>query len=309
MIDIGANLTAPAFDADRAEVIARARDAGVHGIVVTGTDLASAAVAADLVATREGLWSTAGVHPHDAKSVPGGWLTTVEALAARDAVVAVGETGLDFHRNYSPPDAQRGVFAAQIQLALRLDMPLFVHDRDSGGETARLLAAHDAVPERVVIHCFTGSRADLDAWLDAGYYIGITGWICDERRGGELRELAPLIPDERLLIETDAPYLLPRTMPRRGPGAPAHGRRNEPAFLPWVAREVARCRNATPQEVGAMTARNARRLFRLPCRPDLHGSTPPATGEKPALPHASAAGEAPPAEGSETAPERSAAVE
>lgn len=280
MIDIGANLTAPAFDADRAEVIVRARDAGVHGIVVTGTDLASAAAAADLAATQAGMWSTAGVHPHDAKSVPGGWLTAVEALAARDTVVAVGETGLDFHRNYSPPDAQRGVFAAQIQLAVRLDMPLFVHDRDSGGETARLLAAHDAVPERVVIHCFTGSRADLDVWLDAGYYIGITGWICDERRGGELQELAPLIPDERLLIETDAPYLLPRTMPRRGPGAPAHGRRNEPAFLPWVAREVARCRNATPQEVGAMTARNARRLFRLPSRPD-----------------------------SETAPGRSAAVE
>ena len=268
MIDIGANLTAPAFDADRAAVIARARDAGVDGIVVTGTDLASAAAAADLAGGQEGMWSTAGVHPHDAKSVPGGWLMTVEALAARDAVVAVGETGLDFHRNYSPPDMQRGVFAAQIQLAVRLDMPLFVHDRDSRGETARMLAAHEAVPERVVIHCFTGSRADLDAWLDAGYYIGVTGWICDERRGGELQELAPLIPDERLLIETDAPYLLPRTMPRRGPGAPAHGRRNEPGFLPWVAREVARCRNTTPQEVGTLTARNARRLFRLPGRPD-----------------------------------------
>lgn len=268
MIDIGANLTAPAFDADRPEVITRARDAGVYDIVVTGTDLVSAAAAADLAAGQEGLWSTAGVHPHDAKSVAAGWLETVETLAARDEVVAVGEAGLDFHRNYSPPDAQREVFAAQIQLAVRLDMPLFVHDRDSAGETARLLAAHHAVPERVVIHCFTGSRADLDAWLDAGYYVGITGWICDERRGGELRELAPLIPDARLLIETDAPYLLPRTMPRRGPDAPVHGRRNEPGFLPWVAREVARCRNTTPEEIGALTARNARRLFQLPSQPD-----------------------------------------
>lgn len=273
MIDIGANLTAPAFDADRTEVIARARNAGVHGIVVTGTDLASAAAAADLAAGQDGLWSTAGVHPHDAKSAAGGWLKAIEALTARDAVVAVGETGLDFHRNYSPPDAQREVFAAQIRLAVRLDMPLFVHDRDSEGETARLLAAHDAVPERVVIHCFTGSRADLDIWLEAGYYIGVTGWICDERRGGELRELVPSIPDERLLIETDAPYLLPRTMPRRGPGAPADGRRNEPGFLPWVAREVARCRNATPEEVAALTARNARRLFRLPAPPDSGSAT------------------------------------
>ena len=269
MIDIGANLTAPAFDTDRTEVIARALDAGVQGIVVTGTDLASATAAADLVAGQPGLWSTAGVHPHDAKSVAGDWLTAIADLTARDAVVAVGETGLDFHRNYSPPDVQREVFAAQIRLAVRLDMPLFVHDRDSEGETARLLADHDAVPERVVIHCFTGSRADLDTWLDAGYYVGITGWVCDERRGGELRDLVPSIPDDRLLIETDAPYLLPRTMPRRA----ARGRRNEPGFLPWVAREVARCRNTTPEEVGALTARNARRLFGLPAPSDSGSAT------------------------------------
>ncbi len=273
MIDIGANLTAPAFDADRTEVIARARDAGVQGIVVTGTDLASATAAADLAAGQQGLWSTAGVHPHDAKSVAGDWLTAIEALTTSDAVVAIGETGLDFHRNYSPPDVQREVFAAQIRLAVRLDMPLFVHDRDSEGETARLLAVHGAIPERVVIHCFTGSRADLDAWLDAGYHVGITGWVCDERRGGELRGLVPSIPDERLLIETDAPYLLPRTMPGRGPGAPARARRNEPGFLPWVAREVARCRNTTPEEVGALTARNARRLFGLPAPPDSGSGT------------------------------------
>ena len=272
MIDIGANLTSPAFDADRAEVIARARAAGVSGIVVTGTDVPSAAAAADLVAGQDGMWSTAGVHPHAAKSVQAGWQEAIEALAGRDDVVAVGETGLDFHRNYSPPDVQREVFAAQVRLAARLELPLFVHDRDSAGETARLLAANGAIPEQVVIHCFTGSRADLDRWLAAGYYVGITGWICDERRGLELRALAPLIPDERLLIETDAPYLLPRTMPKHGAGAPAHGRRNEPGFLPWVAREVARCRNATPQAIGALTVRNAERLFRL--------AAPPPTAER-----------------------------
>ncbi len=263
MIDIGANLTSPAFDADRPEVIARARAAGVRGIVVTGTDLSSSAAAADLADAEEGMWSTAGVHPHAAKSATPGWLDAITVLAARDPVVAVGETGLDFHRNYSPPDTQRAVFAEQIRLAARLDLPLFVHDRDSGGETARLLDAHGAVPEQVVIHCFTGSRADLDTWLDAGYYVGITGWICDERRGGELQTLAPLIPDDRLLIETDAPYLLPRTMPKRGPEAPVRSRRNEPGFLPWVAREVARCRETEPQEIAALTARNAERLFRL----------------------------------------------
>ena len=272
MIDIGANLTSPAFDADRTEVIARARAAGVRGIVVTGTDPSSSAVAADLAEAEAGMWSTAGVHPHDAKSAPPGWVDTITALAARDSVVAVGETGLDFHRNYSPPTVQRTVFAEQIRLAMRLDMPLFVHDRDSGGETARLLDAHGAAPEQVVIHCFTGSRADLDTWLDAGYYVGITGWICDERRGGELRTLVPLIPDDRLLIETDAPYLLPRTMPKRGPEAPVRARRNEPGFLPWVAREVARCRETDPEELAALTTRNAERLFRLTAAPGTPAS-------------------------------------
>ena len=263
MIDIGANLTGPTFDADRVEVIARARDAGVSDIVVTGTNVASATAAADLVAGQRGLWSTAGLHPHDAKSAAPGWIEALETLTARPGVVAVGETGLDFHRNYSPADVQREVFAAQIRLAVRLDLPLFVHDRDSAGQTARLLAENGARADQVVIHCFTGSRTDLDTWLDAGYYIGVTGWICDERRGGELRTLAPLIPEDRLLIETDAPYLLPGTMPRGAGGPAVPGRRNEPAFLPWVARAVAQCRETTPEHIGALTADNAARLFRL----------------------------------------------
>lgn len=259
MIDIGANLTNRSFDGDRDAVLDRARSAGLRGILVTGTSVAESRAAARLAAGHADLWSTAGVHPHDAKSVPAGWIDDIAALAGEPKVVAIGETGLDFNRNYSPPAVQRDVFAAQIDLAGRLDMPLFVHDRDSGGETARLLAGHGANPESVVIHCFTGTAEDLDTWLDAGYYIGVTGWICDPRRGDELRTLAPRIPDDRLLIETDAPFLIPRTM-RPMPRT----RRNEPAFLPEVVNALATLRDTTAAAIAETTGNNARRAFRLP---------------------------------------------
>ena len=259
MIDIGANLTHRSFEDDLDDVLARARSAGVGDIIVTGTSVAESRAAVRLAATDAGLWSTGGVHPHDAKSVSAGWIDDIAALAGEPNVVAIGETGLDFNRNYSPPATQREVFAAQIELAGRLDMPLFVHDRDSGGETARLLAESRAKPDRVVIHCFTGSAEDLDTWLDAGYYIGITGWICDPRRGDELRTLAPRIPGDKLLVETDAPYLMPRTM-REKP----RSRRNEPAFLVEVVDALAGLRGATAAEVAETTADNARRAFRLP---------------------------------------------
>lgn len=259
MIDIGANLTHRSFEADRDEVLSRARSAGVTGIVVTGTSVAESREALRLAATNANVWSTAGVHPHEAKSVAAGWIDDIAALASKPKVVAIGEAGLDFNRNFSPPADQRDVFAAQVELAGRLDMPLFVHDRDSEGETARLLAEHRAKPDRVVIHCFTGSAEDLDTWLHAGYYIGITGWICDPRRGGELRTLVPRIPSDRLLIETDAPYLMPRTM-RSKP----RSRRNEPAFLIEVANALAELRGTAAAELAETTAENARRAFRLP---------------------------------------------
>ncbi len=267
MIDVGANLTNAAFDADRDAVIARARAAGVDGIVVTGTSVAESCAAARLVAGRDGLWHTAGVHPHDAKSCAPGWLDELESLLEGAAAVAVGEAGLDFHRNYSPPAEQRAVFAAQAELAAALGLPLFVHDRESKGETARILKASGIAPEQVLIHCFTGTREDLAAWLEAGYHVGVTGWICDARRGAAVRELTPLIPDDRLVIETDAPFLLPRAA-KAASGAPRpQGRRNEPGFLPWVAEEVARVRGTTVAHIAALTSSNARRFFRLPPAP------------------------------------------
>ena len=258
LVDIGANLTDRNFAEDRAEVVERAVAAGVEQMVVTGVSVAKSRAALALADGRR-LFATAGIHPHDASGAEPGWEDAIRQLAENDQVVAIGETGLDFHRNYSPPDVQRTVFRRQIALAVELDLPLFVHDRNSGGETRALLRERTGELGRCVIHCFTGTATDLGGYLDDGWHIGITGWVCDERRGVELQGLVANIPQERLMLETDAPWLLPRTMSQR-----PKGRRNEPAFLPWVARKVAECRGESALEVAAYTSANARRFFNLP---------------------------------------------
>ena len=258
MIDIGVNLAHAAFDKDRVAVVQRAKAAGVAAMIVTGTSVAASRAALALADPSAGLYATAGVHPHDAAKASGDWLGELAALAAHPAVVAIGETGLDYHRNYSPAADQRRVFRAQLELAVATGKPLFVHDRDSGGETLAMLADFSGALGNCVIHCFTGSAADLAAYVEAGYSIGITGWICDERRGGELADLAPRIPAERLLIETDAPFLLPRTLRPR----PAAGR-NEPAFLPHVAARLAACRDEDAEALAELTHANAQRFFAL----------------------------------------------
>ena len=265
MIDIGVNLANHAFDKDRDDVLRRARAAGVEALIVTGTSVAASRKALAL-AQEYGqgsdqtprLYATAGVHPHDAGAAAEGWLEEVAALAAHPLVVAIGETGLDYNRNYSSRAAQRRVFQAQVELAARMHKPLFVHDRESGGETRRVLAEFSGEVS-CIIHCFTGCAAELEGYLADGHSIGITGWICDERHGQTLAGLVRHIPAERLMIETDAPFLLPRTMTPK-----PRSRRNEPAFLPWVARRVAECRGEELAEVMARTHRNAARFFHLP---------------------------------------------
>jgi len=259
LVDIGANLTHDAFRDDLAQVLERARGAGVESIVVTGTSLEASAQAVRLAeAHSDMLRATAGIHPHharecDAQSIPG-----LRALAAHPSVVALGECGLDFNRNYSPHPDQEQWFVAQLELACALDKPLFLHSRDAHPRFAEILRAHrDRLP-RAVAHCFTGERDELRAYLDLDLYIGITGWICDERRGLNLRTLVRDIPRERLMLETDAPYLTPRDL-RPQPRA----RRNEPAFLAHILRAVARAREEPVDELAAATGHNAARFFAL----------------------------------------------
>ncbi|KAL4449421.1 hypothetical protein ABPG77_007065 [Micractinium sp. CCAP 211/92] len=264
-IDIGANLVDKSFDKDREAVLERAAQAGVAAIIVTGTCVRTSRAAAALCDSpaerRHNLYFTAGVHCHNAKGCDEHTLGALRQLAAHERCVAIGETGLDFNRNFSPPEVQERWFAAQVQLAEELRMPLFLHCRDAGARFADILRQHRRGVNGVV-HCFTGSRAELEAFLEMGLHIGITGWVADdrpERGGAELAALLPLIPDDRLFIETDCPYLTPRSI------TPSKSRpqRNEPALLPHVLSAVAAARGQSPKHVAGVTTENARRFFRL----------------------------------------------
>jgi TatD DNase family protein len=259
LIDIGSNLTHDSFTADRDAVMARALQAGVRRQIITGADLASSHQAAALAAQhRARLWSTAGVHPHHAQSFSGSQQEELLELLRLQQVVAVGECGLDYFRNLSPPDAQRQAFVAQLEIAARVRKPVFLHQRDAHGDFTAILRDFAGRLHGGVAHCFTGGEAELEEYLTLGLYIGITGWACDERRGLELRRSVPRIPLDKLLIETDAPYLLPRDLSPK-----PKSRRNEPAYLPHIAATVAALRGEALETIGAATTRNAAALFAL----------------------------------------------
>jgi TatD DNase family protein len=261
LVDIGANLAHDGFDHDRDAVLQRADAAGVDTVVITGSDLESSRKALALAratTSPPALYATAGLHPHHASDWNNAHAEAFRELAADPRLVALGECGLDYNRNYSPHDAQRRAFAAQLALAVALRKPLFLHQRDAHADFLPMLREHRAQLGHVVVHCFTDTRDALHDYLSLDCHIGITGWICDERRGAPLIESARDIPDDRLLVETDAPYLLPRTAPKV-----AH-RRNEPAYLPWVVKSLAAARGQVEAHVAGITSANARRFFALP---------------------------------------------
>ena len=258
-IDIGANLTHDAFDLDREAVIAQAHEAGVMQIVVTGADVAGSEMAAELARGHPGrLFATAGVHPHHAQQFEPTQLPALRALLGCAQVVAVGECGLDYFRNFSPRAAQLRAFEWQLQLAADSGKPLFLHQRDAHEDFIAALRAWGARLPRAVAHCFTGGERELDAYLALGLSIGITGWFCDERRGAHLRSLVGRIPVGRLMLETDAPYLLPRDLSPR----PA-SRRNEPRYLPHIGEAVAHARGETVEYCAAHTSAHAQEFFSL----------------------------------------------
>jgi len=258
VVDIGVNLAHRSFHADRDKVIQRAFAAGVGNMVITGTSVAGSEEGVRIA--REyprQIFATAGVHPHDSRHCTQETIPELRRLATHKEVVAIGECGLDFNRNFSPRPDQERWFEAQVGLAEELQMPLFLHERDARERFCQILATtRKRVP--AVIHCFTGTREDLETYLNMGLHIGITGWICDERRGTHLRELVKKIPLNRLMIETDAPFLLPRSMPNR----PKDGR-NEPAFLSHVLQTVANCLGKTTAEAAVATTKTAHEFFGL----------------------------------------------
>ncbi len=260
LIDIGVNLTHDSFDADRAAVIARAADVGVVQMIVTGANGPSTRQALGLAREHPGrLFATAGVHPHHATELDKELASELERLAAQPEVVAIGECGLDYFRDFSPRDAQRRAFECQLALAARIGKPVFLHQRDAHEDFVSILREHRRHLKGGVAHCFTGTRDQLDACLELDLAIGLTGWICDERRGAHLAPLVREIPVGRLMVETDAPYLLPRDIRPR-----PSSRRNEPRFLPHVAQTLARaCGEPVEALAESMTAAT-RTLFQLP---------------------------------------------
>jgi len=260
LIDIGANLTHDSFDRDRDAVLQRARDAGVTRMIITGASREHSPKALALAQAHPGeLFATAGVHPHHAVEYTEECDAELRALHPHPEVVAVGECGLDYFRDFSPRPAQRKAFERQLQIAAENGKPLFLHQRDAHADFMAMMKNFDGQLGPAVVHCFTGSREELFDCLDQDWHIGITGWLCDERRGQHLRELVKHIPPNRLMIETDAPYLLPRTvkpMPK--------DRRNEPMYLAHIVEELARDRGEDVAATAAATVETSRAFFRLP---------------------------------------------
>ena len=257
LIDIGANLTDASFSQDIESVINRAQKNNISHIIVTGTSVHETRLALDLVSQYPNyLSATAGIHPHAVDATSASWFEDLTLLARDSKVVALGEMGLDYYRNYTSRYKQQEVFDKQLELAKEIELPVFIHDRDSGNDVLDSLRKHR--PKSCVVHCFTGSEKLLDAYLAEGYYIGITGWVCDERRGKEISLLVQRIPLSRLMIETDSPYLIPRTIEPR-----PKNRRNEPAYLQYIAQKVAQCYDVSVEEVTRRTSDNAMHFFSL----------------------------------------------
>lgn len=259
LIDVGANLTHGSFSDDLADVIGRAAAAGVTRLIVTGTSVAGSAAAIDLAAERPAvLWATAGVHPHESAAFGAADEKRLAGLLMRPEVVAAGECGLDYFRDYAPRQQQVEAFGRQLELAARAGKPLFLHQRAAHDEFLAMLREQGSRLTGGVAHCFTEGPDVMTDYLELGLCIGITGWICDDRRATELREAVRDLPLDRLLIETDAPYLLPRTLQPQ-----PRSRRNEPAYLPEVVRTLAVHMRRPIDEIAAASTRNAERLFGL----------------------------------------------
>jgi TatD DNase family protein len=257
LIDIAANLTHESFAEDVDEVIERALHAGVPQLLIAGTSGPGSQAAAELAGRYPGrLLATAGLHPHHADEYNAEMALQFAELLKLQQVVAVGETGLDYFRDLSPRPKQIHAFEAHIEMAINSGLPMYLHQRDAHSDFLPILRTCRDQLSGVVVHCFTDSRDALHAYLDLDCYIGITGWLCDERRGQDLQQMVADVPDQRLLVETDAPYLKPRNL---RPKVRTH--RNEPQWLPWVVQELARHRGQSAAHIGDCSTANARRLF------------------------------------------------
>ena len=261
LIDIGLNLMHKSFDKSREDIIRNANAVGVSRFVITGTNIRSSETALNYA--KQGqfkgvLYSTAGVHPHDAKTCNENTMETLREFAKEDCVVAIGECGLDYNRNYSPQDVQRKWFEEQVKLAAELDMPLFLHEREAHEDLVKILSKYPEMCEKACVHCFTGTKEEAEKYLELGCYIGVTGWICDERRGQSLQEAVTVIPPEKMMIETDAPFLIPRNFPKK-----PKSNKNKPEYLPHILNTIAEYKGMESKALGEKVTATTRKFFKI----------------------------------------------
>lgn len=259
LTDICCNLTHKSFASDQEEVLQRARAAGVTRFLLAGADLVESQACVSTARRYSDCWAAVGVHPHQARDWRSDSTEVLHELQQDPKVLAIGECGLDYYRDLSPREAQVAAFAEQLELAGELGLPALMHNREADEDFLQIFDNATNHPPRAVLHCFTGGASLLHACLERGMYIGITGWFCDERRGQPLRDLICEIPLDRLMIETDAPYLLPRTLcpyPKT--------RRNEPMWLPHIAEQIAQARGLNLDDFAHQTQMCAQEFFAFP---------------------------------------------
>ncbi len=257
-IDIGINLTNKQFNNEHDEVINRALGNGVEQMILTGTSVRGSKESAEIAKDYPGiLFSTAGIHPHDAKSFNNESINELKKLLKQDCVVSVGECGLDFDRYFSPRPVQEKCYRAQLELAVEVKKPLFLHERAAFKRFNEITDEYLSKIPKAVVHCFTGTLQEAKIYLDKGFYLGFTGAISDQNRFKHLEEVIRYVPLDRMMIETDAPFMLPKNMPRM------QSRRNEPAFLPYIANTIASLKRIPISEVADVTTEVALSFFRI----------------------------------------------
>jgi TatD DNase family protein len=256
LFDSHCHLDDPVFQGDLKAVLAAAAAAGVERMLTVGIDADTSRRAVAIASAHPGVWASVGVHPHDARHCRKEVLAELEQLARAPVVRAWGEIGLDFNRMYSPRELQERWFVRQLEAAAALGLPVIFHERDSGGRLIELAAVCPPPAGRAVVHCFSGSAAELEHYLERGWYIGVTGVLTQKERGAALRRLVPEIPAAQLLVETDAPYLVPEPERRRH-------RRNEPAFVRSVLVKLAEVRREDPEALARTVFENTCRLYGL----------------------------------------------
>ncbi len=257
-IDIGINLTNKQFYNEQEEIINRALDNGVEQMILTGTSVRGSKESAEIAEDYpEILFSTAGIHPHDAKSFNNESIHELRKLLKLEQVVSVGECGLDFDRDFSPRSIQEKCYRAQLELSIEVNKPLFLHERSAFKRFNEITDEYLSKLPKAVVHCFTGTLEEAKIYLDKGFYLGFTGAISDQGRFKHLEKVIKYVPLDRMMIETDAPFMLPKNMPRM------QSRRNEPSFLPFVAQTIANVKKISISEVADVTTEVAKSFFRI----------------------------------------------